>query len=532
MLDYYPLDSISESFPEDVDARISSMVTCPSQVHIAWCQWVRAKSTTKALRRHTPRTQSSKLTELWLCVCSPSLSLSCSVSFLRATGLWQLYGFSSHNPDQMLELLANSPGLTSLMLASLIGHLTAARRLLERGASLSLTNCYGRTPLMLAAMAGQEELVALLLSVGAAPDGVDSWGRDASEWARQRGHHHIVRLIQAAKRERKQWMISQMRGLPPGSIAGRFGLGAGGDGSFSPGREAAFDPVAERREKGELQRLQTQAEKQQVQAAQATLRAEAKAALRGGNGGGRSMFSLSARRGKSAPAASSATSSATSTSSGASKGAAGGGGASKGSGLSSMRAAGAAIGLLSGPRGRSGGAAGAGGKRGTPGYATPKQRGGGKLAGILSGRNKTGTARGEGGAGGGGGWASKWLFSSRVPAEDSELLAPPHVASSSNVRTGHVEGGGKQRPANEEEEGIALVDDHALTHAHVDPSWVDKDYDHLPGNGAIAGARRTRKRRTESRRKEKEEAPPPRQHVAGSEASRQVASPPPAHSSV
>jgi len=40
VLDFYPLDKINDEFPEDVDARISSMVTCPSQVHVAWCQWV------------------------------------------------------------------------------------------------------------------------------------------------------------------------------------------------------------------------------------------------------------------------------------------------------------------------------------------------------------------------------------------------------------------------------------------------------------------------------------------------------------
>ena len=214
VLDYYPLDSISESFPEDVDARISSMVTCPSQVHIAWCQWVSVKSTTKALKAHAEDVPETHR----VVVVRVLSSLSRARVFLRATGLWQLYGFSSHNPDQMLELLAIRP-TQPLMLASLIGHLTAARRLLERGASLSLTNCYGRTPLMLAAMA-QEELVALLLSLGP-PRTASTRGRDASEWARQRGHHHIALHPGGQARAQAMDDLPDAR-PPPGSIAGRL----------------------------------------------------------------------------------------------------------------------------------------------------------------------------------------------------------------------------------------------------------------------------------------------------------------------
>ena len=123
----------------------------------------------------------------------------------------QLYSLHITEPDPTLELVANSPGLTVLMLAAFCGAVSAARVLLERGASISLVNAYGRTPLMFAAMAGHEEMVSLLLSVGAAPDGVDAWGRDAATWAEIRGYPHIQRLINTAARERRQWMLAQIR---------------------------------------------------------------------------------------------------------------------------------------------------------------------------------------------------------------------------------------------------------------------------------------------------------------------------------
>jgi hypothetical protein len=135
------------------------------------------------------------------------------------------------------------------MLAAFVGDLRAARALLERGASLSLTNCYGRTPLMLAAMAGHEEMVALLLSLGAAVDGVDAWGRDAATWAEERGFFHIQRHINTAARERRQWMVAQMRGGAEARSA------APAAPAFAPAftpQAPAFDAVAERRHSADL----------------------------------------------------------------------------------------------------------------------------------------------------------------------------------------------------------------------------------------------------------------------------------------
>ena len=157
------------------------------------------------------------------------------------------------------------------MLAAFLGEIETSRTLLEKGASVSLVNCYGRTPLMLAAMAGHEDIVQLLLTVGAAPDGVDAWGRDAAGWAEVRGYPHVARLIKTAARERRQWMISQMRGGP--------GVGAGGSIlPFMP-QAAAFDPVAERAERGALLRATNQAVACSNAASNAAVASEAKLAL-------------------------------------------------------------------------------------------------------------------------------------------------------------------------------------------------------------------------------------------------------------
>ena len=397
----------------------------------------------------------------------------------RASLCSQVYGFSSRNPDPLLELLANSPGLTSLMLAALLGHANAARALLERGASLSLVNCYGRSPLMLAAMAGQEELVALLLSVGAAPDGVDSWGRDAAAWAEQRNHPHIVRLIQTAKRERKQWMISQMRGIPPGMAAKRFAQASGESGrDLHAGEPAAFDAVAERAERGEMRAAQNYNDRSARAVTAQMNRAEAKQVVAGTKSGGRAQTMMqsvfTSSRKKSACAggpSSSATSSATSSSSGS----------KPAPGDEAKAARGGARGMMGFLSGRGGGtgrggggagggaaaAAGGGGgaKRGSPGFMSPTR------AGQTHAWPKRG-AKGHTppkGAGGAGGSIGGWLFSSRknaAPADVDALLAPPKSVSPT-LAAGR-ENSQKQRPANEEEEAIARVEDSPLTHDLVD----------------------------------------------------------------
>ena len=125
------------------------------------------------------------------------------------------------------------------------------------------------------------------------------------------------------------------------------------------------------------------------------------------------------------------------------------------------------MGFLSGrggATGRGGGAAGAaaagGAKRGSPGFMSPTRS-------IMRGA-KGGTPPQKGG--GAGGSIGGWLFSSRksaAPSDVDALLAPPKSALSPTLAAGRVEGA-KQRPANEEEEAIARVEDSPEAHDLVD----------------------------------------------------------------
>lgn len=117
-------------------------------------------------------------------------------------------------PDHTLELVANQPGLTCLMLASLEGDIGAARVLLERGASVGLVNCYGRNALIMAAMSGNTEVVELLLQVDAPIDAVDAWDRDALSWARHRQHQIITRLLQQKADAQRDRQMARLAGQP------------------------------------------------------------------------------------------------------------------------------------------------------------------------------------------------------------------------------------------------------------------------------------------------------------------------------
>ena len=352
--------------------------------------------------------------------------------------LSQIYGCNRH-PDRELELTANQPGLTALMLAAYLGELNAARNLLEQGASVSLVNCYSRTPLMLAAMAGQEEIVQLLLSVGAASDGVDAWGMDAAGWAEARGYPHIARLIKTAARERKQWMISQMRGgspLPGSSLMP----------STSP---AAFDPVAERTERAAALRAEARATAAAHAPTQGNVAAEAKFArqhsVRGKPRSGWGLGMFSQRRPKEAPDPKRSSARGELPPEGSR------GGGVLGNFLSSR-------GGSSPPPPKA--------PRTSPGYMSPTRslEHSSQARAGLSPSNATAPSKG-GKGGGGGGWPAKWMFSSRnAPADkgrtglstaDSALLAPPPAAL---LTAGHVEAH-KNRPADDEERAIAGLED-------------------------------------------------------------------------
>jgi ankyrin repeat protein len=77
-----------------------------------------------------------------------------------------------------------------------------ARKLLKAGADPSKKDPYGRTPLYFAAREGKTELVQLLLAAGASPK--DSVSADSAiQIAREKGHEKVVRLLVAARAQKR-----------------------------------------------------------------------------------------------------------------------------------------------------------------------------------------------------------------------------------------------------------------------------------------------------------------------------------------
>ncbi|KOO23559.1 ankyrin repeat-containing protein [Chrysochromulina tobinii] len=202
--DAFPLAMVSETFPHDVDQRIDKILleSCTTRWSVGYAQF------------------------------------------------W--YGSNQFREgyDKDLELVANSIGITALMLAAMEGNVDAARILLRRGASVGLVNCYGRTAIILAAMAGHVEMVKLLLSVDAPIDISDAFGRDALAWAEARGHKHVAILVRKHAHERRDWRMEMLREREAhrAAIAGKMSSGspssAGGaiDGArYQPGADAAVD---------------------------------------------------------------------------------------------------------------------------------------------------------------------------------------------------------------------------------------------------------------------------------------------------
>jgi ankyrin repeat protein len=98
--------------------------------------------------------------------------------------------------------LQNNEGITPLMIASQIGWLEGAQRLIASRANVNLANSRGETALILAVQQRQLVLVRLLMSRGANPNHVDSaGGYSAIEYARRDGRSdQILRLLQAPPR--------------------------------------------------------------------------------------------------------------------------------------------------------------------------------------------------------------------------------------------------------------------------------------------------------------------------------------------
>ncbi|MBI3652014.1 MAG: ankyrin repeat domain-containing protein [Acidobacteria bacterium] len=95
---------------------------------------------------------------------------------------------------QQVEM-ASEITIAGLMSAALIGHTSAIKALLEKGATADAKDDQGRTPLMEASFAGHSETVRALLDSGAAVNAQDHDGWTALMEAASKGHTEIVRLL-------------------------------------------------------------------------------------------------------------------------------------------------------------------------------------------------------------------------------------------------------------------------------------------------------------------------------------------------
>ena len=210
----FPLEKVSEHFPEEVDTRLVT-ASFASSFYVGLCQMVRTAALCPSLffalcASLLMHMSTSRIARVHGVPEYSRLPFShASLHPLRVPPSLQVYSINER-AGEAIELAANHPGLTPLMLAALEGDVPAARMLLQRGASVGLTNCYGRTALMMAAATGHLPMIRLLLSVGAATEIVDAWQRTAAGWARARGHLHLVPLLEGAaveQRERQRQLV-------------------------------------------------------------------------------------------------------------------------------------------------------------------------------------------------------------------------------------------------------------------------------------------------------------------------------------
>ena len=91
----------------------------------------------------------------------------------------------------------NNNGWTPLNYASLYGHESTVKLLLEYGSDVNGKDKYGLTALMYASRYGQESVVKLLLDHGADVNLQNNSGYTALMWASLYGHESIVKLLKA-----------------------------------------------------------------------------------------------------------------------------------------------------------------------------------------------------------------------------------------------------------------------------------------------------------------------------------------------
>jgi ankyrin repeat protein len=93
---------------------------------------------------------------------------------------------------------AGRDGTTALMEAAYAGHASAARLLVERGASVKARNKLGDGVMMRAVKGGRAEMVRLLIELDAPLADEDASGMRPLALAQKNGQQEIVRLLQEA----------------------------------------------------------------------------------------------------------------------------------------------------------------------------------------------------------------------------------------------------------------------------------------------------------------------------------------------
>src|SRR5690606_26237705 len=83
--------------------------------------------------------------------------------------------------------IADTKGVTPLVLATQLGFLEGAETLIGKGARVDIPNATGETPLIAAVHRHDIPMLRLLLKSGADPDRADSSGRSARDYAMLEG---------------------------------------------------------------------------------------------------------------------------------------------------------------------------------------------------------------------------------------------------------------------------------------------------------------------------------------------------------
>jgi ankyrin repeat protein len=88
--------------------------------------------------------------------------------------------------------IADSRGVTPIMLASQLGWGEGIQALIDAGAHVDEPNSTGETPLISAVHRRDTQMMRILLRAGADPDRTDNSGRSARDYARQDGRDSVT----------------------------------------------------------------------------------------------------------------------------------------------------------------------------------------------------------------------------------------------------------------------------------------------------------------------------------------------------